>query len=120
MCTLHAQYLDWAVQLHNVMYTALPILVFAVFDRDLSLASLDRYPYIYPLTRGATLFNLRIFCWWMLLALSQGLLCFFLPLVMFENISSPEPEGQSFGIWSSGMCIYVCVVLTTNLKVREK
>ena len=110
-------YLDWAVQLHNVAYTALPILVYATFDRDLSMDTLEKYPHIYSLTRGPVLFNYRIFTQWMICAFTQAALCFFIPFFAFSHISSPSPNGQSFGLWSAGLCVYVCVVLTTNFRL---
>lgn len=35
----------------------------------------------------------------------------------FDVVTSPDPSGQSYGLWASGMVVYVCVVLTTNLKL---
>lgn len=110
-------YLDWAVQLHNVAYTAFPILVFATFDRDLEMDTLEKFPHIYSLTRGPVLFNARIFARWMILAFVQGCICFFVPFLAFDVLTSPDPSGQSYGLWASGMVVYVCVVLTTNLKL---
>lgn len=105
------------MQLHNVAYTAFPILVFAVFDRDLEMETLERYPYIYSLTRGPVLFNARIFARWMILAFVQGCICFFVPFMAFDMLTSPDPSGQSYGLWASGLVVYVCVVVTTNLKL---
>ena len=42
--------LDWAFQLHNVAYTAFPILVYAVVDRDIEPSTLHEFPQIYTLT----------------------------------------------------------------------
>lgn len=110
-------YLDWAVQLHNVVFTAWPILVFAVFDRDLNFDTLERNPSIYPLTRGPVLFNARLFGEWMFIALGQACLCFFLPFWSLELLTTPSPNGQSFGIWTTGLCVYTCVVIVSNLKL---
>jgi hypothetical protein len=110
-------YLDWAVQLHNVLYTAAPIICYAVFDRDLTMETLERHPHIYSLTRGKVLFNFAKFSQWMFIGFCQALLCFFIPMWSFDQLTSPEPGGQSFGIWSSGLCVYTCVVLTTNMRL---
>lgn len=110
-------YLDWAVQLHNVCYTAMPILVYAVFDRDLNVETLEKNPHIYSLTRGPVLFSIGIFAQWMMIAFLQAAICYFIPFTAFDHMTSPAPDGSTFGLWSSGLCVYVCVVLTTNLRL---
>ncbi len=109
-------YLDWAVQLHNVFFTALPILIFAVLDRDISFETLERNPEIYPLTRGRTLFSVPIFARWYILSAAQACICFFFAFWAFgDMITSPDPNGQTFGLWPTGMACYTSIVLTTNL-----
>jgi magnesium-transporting ATPase (P-type) len=110
-------YLDWAFQLHNVVYTALPILVYAIYDRDLQFETLLAHPHIYQLTKGRELFNTKLFVEWMLLGICQAALCFFIPVIAFGSLSSPDPNGQSFGLFELGMVIYTAVVLVINLKL---
>ena len=93
------------------------ILVYAVFDRDLSVETLEKNAHIYSLTRGPVLFNYFIFARWLMIAFVQAALCFFIPFMAFDTMTSPSPDGQSFGIWSAGICVYVCVVITTNMKL---
>jgi len=112
-------YLDWAVQLHNVAYTAVPILIIAVLDFDVSMDTLQKNPEIYTLTRGETLFSASIFARWWLLSLAQALLCFFIPFWSMGSafLTSPDSDGQVFGLWATGLTVYTCVVLATNLKL---
>lgn len=45
-------YLDWAWQLLNIAYTALPIYAYALFDKDAEDDDLENHPDIYHLTNG--------------------------------------------------------------------
>jgi len=109
-------YLDWAYQAYNVAFTAIPIIVFAVLDRDLDPVTLMKYPKIYTLTLGAVLFNYPLFALWMFWAFLHGLIAFFFPWYAFNN-TTPEPGGQSFGLWSAGLAVYTAVCFIANLKV---
>ena len=127
--------LDWAFQLHNVVYTALPILVFAVMDYDLSQETLARHPEVYKLTRytpehrsiahalscftpshpASLFFSYAEFLQWLLMSILHALLCFFVTVVTFARPSSPASDGQSFGLWELGLVMYTCICFTTNL-----
>lgn len=109
-------YLDWAFQLYNVAYTAFPILIFAVFDKDLNGKILEETPEIYAWTRGDTYFNRWIFSKWMLFGLLHASLCFFIPWYAFAD-SPVSASGIDSGIWPVGLCIFTCVVIVTNIKL---
>ena len=112
--------MEWAYQLYNVLFTSLPILIFAVFDRDIHPEVLEQHPDIYRLSssaRGAWL-NTRIF-WtkWMTLSFVHSLIIFFLPYSLYYYSVSVESGGQSQGMWELGVLIYTSVVLITNLRL---
>jgi len=110
-------YLDSAFQLHNVAYTAFPILVFAVLDRDLEPHTLNKHPTIYMLTRGHTLFSTRIFASWLLWGFLHACICFFVPWFSFSTLTTTQPDGLTTGIWSEGLVVYTCIVFVSNLRL---
>ena len=109
-------YLDWMYQIHNIAFTALPIIVFAVLDRDIPMHVLEKYPFVYPWTRGKVLFGYHVLVEWMATAFLHGCICFFVPWFAFE-VTSPEQSGQSFGFQSTMLVVYMSVVIVTNQKL---
>jgi phospholipid-transporting ATPase len=109
-------FLEWAYQLYNVSFTALPVLVFAVLDRDMPFSALMSNPRIYRLTSGAQLFNRNVFWQWMFLSLVHSLIVFFYPMEAF-NMHSPDRLGHTYDLWSVGLVVYTAVVLIVNLKI---
>ena len=123
--------LDWAFQLHNVAYTALPIIVFAIFDFDLQQSTLIHYPAVYPLTRytgehmsfwrafiakhpSSLFFSYWDFFEWILVSIVHALLCFFISITAFNTGVSPDPNGQQYGLFEQGLLIYTTIILVTN------
>ena len=124
--------LDWAFQLHNVVYTALPILVFAIFDYDLSRDTLTHNPAVYKLTRYSTdhqhflrafiarhpaslYFSYWDFFEWILISMVHASLCFFFCIFAFNAPASPDPSGQEYGLFEQGLLIYTAIIFVTNL-----
>jgi len=123
--------LDWAFQLHNVAYTALPIIVFAIFDFDLQQATLIKYPAVYPLTRytgehlsfwrafiakhpSSLFFSYWDFFEWIVVSIVHALICFFISITAFNTGVSPDPNGQQYGLFEQGLLIYTVIILVTN------
>ena len=124
--------LDWAFQLHNIVYTALPILVFAIFDYDLSRDTLTRSPAVYRLTRYSTehmhflrafiarhpaslFFSYWDFFEWILISMVHAALCFFFCTFSFNAPASPDPTGREYGLFEQGLLIYTAIIFVTNL-----
>ena len=123
--------LDWAFQLHNVAYTALPIIVFAIFDFDLRQDTLQRHPHIYPLTRysgdhlsfwrafvvrhpSSLFFSYWDFFEWILVSIIHALICFFIAITAFNTGVSPDSNGQQYGLFEQGLLIYTAIIVVTN------
>ncbi|GAB5363124.1 hypothetical protein AAMO2058_000856500 [Amorphochlora amoebiformis] len=111
-----APYLDWMFQLHNIAFTALPIIMFAIFDKDIEPENLEKYPFVYSWTRGPVLYGFHVFAEWAAVAFLHAAICFFTPWYSFE-VTSPEESGQSFGFQSSMLVVYCAVVVVTNQKL---
>eukprot|EP00466_Bigelowiella_natans_P009003 jgi/Bigna1/87603/estExt_fgenesh1_pg.C_220081 len=109
-------YLDWMYQLHNIAFTALPIIIYAIFDRDIDPHTLAANPYVYPWSRGPILYGPHKLIEWAFWAFLHAVICFFIPWYAFE-VTSPEKSGQSFGFQSTMLVVYCCVVIVTNQKL---
>lgn len=124
--------LDWMFQLHNLVYSSLPILVFAIFDYDFSAKTLSDHPEIYALTRfkqrhmhfakaffarhtSNLFFSYWDFFEWITISIIHGCICFFLCIYALNQPVSIDPSGVEYGVFDQGSVMYTAVIITTNL-----
>jgi len=110
-------FLEWAFQLYNLLFSALPILIYAIFDRDVDTPILEGNPRIYGLSNKAGFFRPWIFWQWMMHGLLQSVVLFFLPLSIWGVSSSNGNTGRQDGFIPMGIVVYTCVVIVVNLKI---
>lgn len=108
-------YDPWIYQLYNVIYTSLPIAIFAIYDmrytRDQSLSD----PTLYREGLTNQLFNFRRVAIWFVLPI---LFSFFLSTFTFLGTElTISSEGVMFDMVSSGMSIFAQCVIICNLRV---
>ena len=108
---------EYAYQLFNVVFTAAPIMLFAVIDRDHNDEYLKQHPALYRLSQSGDYFNVRVFFTWIADSLLASFLLVIVPLSCYEETTSPDHTGQSAGIWTVGVVILTAIVLTANLRL---
>jgi magnesium-transporting ATPase (P-type) len=115
-------YTGWAVQrifddalpmCYNLVFTAFPVFVFGIFDKDLEAKSIVNEPQVYERGPKKTLFTLRRFAGWVCYGISQS----FVMSLMTSNLmlSGDIVNGQMVGIWSTGNMIFSVIVVTVNV-----
>ena len=106
---------EMANQGFNIFYSAFPILLLGVYDRDVSAATAMRYAQLYaPGVRDAY-FNSSVFWGWLVQALYEGLLFVAVPLYAMPR--SLEELGMMTSLWEYGAVSFTCVVLAANVKI---
>lgn len=108
---------EWAYQLWNTCYSAFPIFIFALFERDVPKEVLLNSPEIYKRTQNGEFFNAKVFRKWILLAVLHSVIVFFFSLQGMNDTAFDGSNGQSAGIWCSGIVIYTSCVFVVNLKL---
>ncbi|ETO03038.1 hypothetical protein RFI_34371 [Reticulomyxa filosa] len=107
-------YLEWAYQLYNVVFTAVPILLFAVIDKN----HIEFHePLAYARNMGGKRFTWLIFCGWILDSLFESCILTLLPFWCFSSVTSPDNSGQSYGLWSFGVVAYTAIVFCANFRL---
>ncbi len=109
-------YMDWTFQLYNVAYTALPILIIAVLDRDLDMDFLEAHPILYSATRGDTYLNAGVIARWLLAGLVDSALCCFITWYAYD-VAPVARNGDTVGFAALGLVIFTCVVMVVNVKL---
>eukprot|EP01083_Nonionella_stella_P269913 913574_1 len=110
-------YNEWAYQLYNIVFTCLPILLYAVIDRDHTDKYLINHPQLYVISQSGQSFNAKVFFTWIADSLIASFLLLIVPLHIYENNTSPDHSAQSAGIWTAGLVILSAIVFTANIRL---
>lgn len=117
-CGFTAQYVyDYMFLLFfNMLFSILPLLLLGTFDRDLT----DRYalqvPPIYSLGIRQTSYSMKLFLLYMVDALYQSAVCFFIPMLAYRDTATSyqgQPENQTL----LGNVMALSIITCTNLYV---
>jgi magnesium-transporting ATPase (P-type) len=103
------------IQMFNLLFTAIPILLYAIYDRDMDYESVLAFPRIYASRdkRNAH-FNTNIFWAWVCSALVESCVITSLSVLFMAGAGS---LGYNETFWTSGTVAYTLVVLIVNLKL---
>ena len=108
--SLHEQ---WSLSMFNTLFTSLPVLVLGIFDKDLSAATLLAVPELYTKGQKNGAFGFRLYFGWMFMAVSQSIMCFFLPVYIFG-----WGDTSNVGIYAIGTLVYTCCIMVICTKLE--
>ncbi|KAL6187139.1 hypothetical protein ACLB2K_043254 [Fragaria x ananassa] len=108
-------YDDWYQSLYNVIFTALPVIMVGLFDKDVSAALSKKYPELYKEGIRNMFFKWRVVATWAFFSVYQSLVFFY--FVTSSSHTSVDPSGKMFGLMDIGTMTYTCVVVTVNLRL---
>lgn len=109
-------YEPFIFEFYNVMFTSLPVLVYALFDREYSLDHLmNNYKY-YKLGQSNQQFTTQyIFIRWISRSAIQSvLLCYFAYITIEYNFLA---NGMIFDYWTTGMATFSGIIVVANLEL---
>ncbi|KAL4144630.1 hypothetical protein PRNP1_013756 [Phytophthora ramorum] len=117
--------LDVAAQSFNVLYTSVPLVLFAVFDQDVSSTSAAKFPYLYALGQKNVLLARRVFWPWIFNGVWHSLVIFFVSAWAFEGFGLgirgfpvvATETGKSGGLVTLGFVVFTNLVIVVNLKL---
>eukprot|EP00824_Muranothrix_gubernata_P008681 TRINITY_DN2115_c0_g1_i1.p1 TRINITY_DN2115_c0_g1~~TRINITY_DN2115_c0_g1_i1.p1 ORF type:complete len:1059 (-),score=246.27 TRINITY_DN2115_c0_g1_i1:588-3764(-) len=110
-------YDDWYQSLFNVLWTSFPILVYGIFEQDLSPGFAMRFPGLYKSGQRSEFFNGKVFMKWIFLAIYTSLVLIFYPMWATHTTPAVRSNGQNIGLWSLGTIIFTCVIVVVNLRI---
>lgn len=100
-------YLELALQAFNLIFTAFPSFLLAIYDVEVPFSAISRVPRVYERGPLGQLFNVRVFWSAILNGVFQAAVCFFIPFWLFDPISSD--------LWLLGAMVFFLVCTVTNL-----
>jgi phospholipid-translocating ATPase/phospholipid-transporting ATPase len=115
-------YIEFGSQTFNLIYSSLPIIILAVYDRDLDASWVLRYPKLYDFSRLNRGLNVRVFASWY----ADGFLCAVLntifTLACFDvpDVASRAGEGATPYIFVMGTLAFTNAVIVLSLRVAAE
>lgn len=108
-------YDDWFQSLYNVIFTALPVIIVGLFDKDVGASLSKKYPELYKEGINNSFFKWRLVAIWALFSFYQSLV--FYHFVTSASIKGQNSSGLIFGLWDVSTMAFTCVVITVNLRL---
>ena len=101
---------------YNMLFTGLPILFAALFNRDVSEANLLRFSQLYQAGPRGECFSTRLFVLTILKGVFDSLLLFFF-IICSLSICSDLSSGLENDQWAMSTALFTACVLVVNVKV---
>ncbi|XP_074589992.1 phospholipid-transporting ATPase 3-like [Curcuma longa] len=108
-------YDDWFQSLYNVIFTALPVIILGLFDKDVSASLAKKYPQLYKEGIRNTYFKWAVVAVWAFFAFYQSLIFYYFTTTASEH--GHNSSGKIFGLWDVSTMAFTCVVVTVNLRL---
>jgi len=105
---------SWAIALYNTFFTSAPIVVFAIFDQDVSAKKVIEYPQLYETGQKNHEFSLRLLLIWILLGLFQSINIFFITFFTFYR-GTILSDGTVADLFDAGTTAYTAMIIVVNI-----
>jgi len=113
-------YEDWYISLYNMTFTALPLVVRAVFEQDFnpdtdSSFIKRNFPNIYYMSRDGLVFTFRSFILWCFYGIFHAVISFFVTLLFFGPDILIADDGWTAGLWAWSITSFTGIVFTVSI-----
>jgi phospholipid-translocating ATPase len=104
-------------QLFNVVFTASPIIIFGVFEQDITKKDCLEFPQLYKVGPDKVHATRRTFVQWLLTGVWHSICVFFIPYLVMCKTQIIDRDGIPSDIWLFGAYVYLSIVVVVNLKL---
>ncbi|XP_059655958.1 phospholipid-transporting ATPase 3 isoform X2 [Cornus florida] len=108
-------YDDWFQSLYNVIFTALPVIIVGLFEKDVSESLSKKYPELYREGIRNTFFKWRVVGTHAFFSIYQSLIFYY--FVTTSSSRGKNSSGRMFGLWDVSTMAFTCVVVTVNIRL---
>lgn len=105
--------------MYNIIFTAYPIIWYAIFDFEFPKSSLYRLPQLYRIGPENRSFSKKRFWFYIFYGSVMGLFILVVVEYTFEK-ESLDPYGLPASLWIVGIIIYSQVVIMVNVQIAFK
>lgn len=119
-------YLEGGIQFYNVLYTLVPIVIYSLYDKDVSDELSIKLPQLYHLGVRKVYMNLSVVLRWLFEALAESLIVFYLivPSIMLPAgtteitiFDQKGTTGETGSLMYLGDVLFVSVLITITSKL---
>jgi magnesium-transporting ATPase (P-type) len=107
-------YNEAAIQMFNLMYTSIPIIAFAAYDKDITTTAARMFPQDYGDCIRNRHFSSSKFWGWLITAFIESTIVSVLPLYILDQ---SDKFGVETSFWDAGTMTYTAVVIICNMKL---
>ncbi len=101
--------------LFNIVFTGLPPFAIGLFEQDVPMAMLQRYPPAYDALKRSPIFTNRNFLVWVISSFYHSLVLYGLAQGIFL-IEVLDRDGLEFDMWGFGEMMFAGIIVVLNLK----
>lgn len=110
-------YNNWMYQIYNVVFTSLPIILYALFDRETDYEIIESDPRYYRLGLKGKLFSHKTFWQWILEAVFQSCVICLITFYAICYYSGDEESGRIDNMYVGSVLVYGMVVILANFRI---
>ena len=107
----------WNYQLFNIVYCALPIVLYALFDREIAYEVLENDPRYYTVGLQGKLFSTTVFWLWIFEAALQGFFTLTISIYSLCYYSGNKDHGYNDSMFVAGILVFTMIIFIANTKV---
>lgn len=115
-------FLEAYLQVFNILYTGLPVIIFATFDQDVTKRESGQTPALYTTGIKRVYYTHHGFVRWMAEALFTAFLCTYVPALALGypgwSLSAPDNGDPAVGVISLTAMLLVCIVINLRLAME--
>ncbi|KAK3038613.1 hypothetical protein RJ639_027276, partial [Escallonia herrerae] len=108
-------YDDWFQSLYNVLFTALPVIIFGLLEKDVSASLSKKYPELYKEGIRNAYFKWRVLGIFAFFSVYQSIVVY--NFVLTSSSRGLTSSGKMLGLWDVSTMAFTCLVITVNLRL---
>ena len=108
-------YLEAGLQFFNLVWTALPIVICTIYDRDISDDLARKVPQLYHLGVRGYYFNVGKVAWWLSMCVFESLACYVTVTMTMQGMV--QTDGRDPGVTYIGDFAFALVLIIVTLKL---
>ncbi|KAL7606801.1 hypothetical protein Lser_V15G14794 [Lactuca serriola] len=108
-------YDDWCQSLYNVIFTALPVVIVGLLDKDVGAELSKKYPQLYKEGVNNSFFNWKVVGILALISVYQSIIVY--NFAVISSTAGLTSLGKMLGQWDVSTTAFTCLVITVNLRL---
>jgi len=113
-------YDGWTTTFYNIIFTGLPILIYAIFEKDVLQRSVLANPQLYESGLKNQEFSIGLLAYWLGTAVYQGMVLYFFnyfAVLGYDYHMGVGVDGSQAGLWAFGAHCWAGLILIVGLRL---